>query len=103
VVDLTPEQIDDLAARDGRVAALRLAIDLETDLRDNGPLHKLMAVLRSDADGAIDAFAVVNPADTQAVIDLQARVFRFAVARNTFSQILATGKAAEDDLRANDP
>ncbi len=99
---LSPEHIEELAARDARIAALRISIDLETDLRDNGPLNRIMLALREDADRAIDEFATVNPANHTAVMDLQARVYRFSIARQTFRAILADGQAAEADLLASD-
>lgn len=98
----TPEEIEAHKSRDRRFAEVAEMIDVETALRASRGLHTVMEFLRSDADKAMTEFAVVNPADTAAVIGLQSRVARFTYALDTFNFILQRGQLAEQSLRAED-
>ena len=99
---MTPEEIEAIAAHDARVRTVQLSIEIETELRRGNGLHLLMAALRADADKAMAEFARANPANTQEIIGLQARVHCFQYALDTFSVILQRGQAAEDQLRGED-
>lgn len=99
---LTPEDLDRIKARDVRFRHLELGIEVEAGLRDSGPLQVMMERLRSDADAAMIEFATANPADTQTMIGLQARVFRFTYLLETLNGIVAAGHYAEAALTAED-
>lgn len=94
--------MDAIRARDARFRAIELGLEVEIGLRDNRPLQVLMERLRTDADAAMIEFGTVNPADVPAVIGLQARVYRFTVALETFNAILAAGQNAETEVRLED-
>ena len=96
------DTIEAAKARDARFRHLELGIEVEAGLRDNGPLQVLMERLRSDADQAMMTFATANPADTVAMIGLQARVFRFTYLLETLNGIVAAGHYAETALTAED-
>lgn len=98
----TPEEIDARKVRDRRFADIEAMIDIETALRSERGLRSVVEFLRADADKAMAEFAVVNPADTAAVIGLQARVARFTYTLDTFNFILQRGQVAEQSLRAED-
>lgn len=96
------DHIEAVKARDARFRTLELGIEVEAGLREGNPLRILMERLRADADEAMTEFATANPADTAALIGLQARVFRFRYLEETLDAILARGRHAEASLTAED-
>lgn len=100
--DATFDQIEAAKARDKRLRDIEASIDVETALRAGGPLRAVMELLRYESDKAMEDFAIVNPADTQAVIGIQARVVCFTAVLGKLNFILQRGQAAEQSLRAED-
>lgn len=100
--DFSPEVIEEAQRRDNRFHLIRLGIETEEALRHSQPLFILMAELREDADKAMAEFASANPGDVLAITSLQARVFRFRYALDTFNRILATGESLQREVMAED-
>lgn len=100
--DLSPEFMAEAQRRDRRFHLIRLGIETEEELRQNRPLFLLMAALREDAEKAMAEFSTANPGDTMAITDLQARVFRFRYAFETFNRILATGESLQREVMSED-
>ena len=99
---ITPEMLSEVQRQDRRFHLIRLGIETEEALRQDRPLFLLMAALREDADEAMKDFAVANPGDVLAITSLQARVFRFRYALDTFNRILATGESLQREVMAED-
>jgi hypothetical protein len=99
---MTADQMAEIQARDRRFATINLGIEVEAELRAGRPLRLLMVRLREDADAAMQEFATANPAETAAIIGLQARVFRFQYIFDTLNAILTRGQVAEAAVRGED-
>jgi hypothetical protein len=99
---LTSDELAAVQERDRRFAAINLGIEVEAELRDGRPLRLLMERLREDADEAMNEFATANPAKTDEIIGLQARVFRFRYIFDTLNAILTRGQVAEAAVRGED-
>jgi hypothetical protein len=77
------------------ISTLELHLETEAALQDDRPLRALMEAWKFDAFRALDEFAEANPADTAAVICLQARVKCYIFAYKVFRDIANRGRAAE--------
>lgn len=91
----TQADIDAAAAHDARVRSVVAAERLHGRLTDEqGDLFALMATLRESAEEAMKTFAYADLSDTRLLQDLQARVFRFRVAYDTFATTIEAGNRA---------
>ena len=99
---LSPEDIEAAQRRDRRFQQTEFGIEVESQLRDSGPLKLLVAKLAADADAAMREFAIANCGDTVLIQGLQSRVFRLITALDTFESIINQGRAATSELIAED-
>ena len=93
------EIIEENARRDARFNDIRLGIDLEALLREDGYMFRLMVALREDADKAMADFATANCGDLTLIQGLQSRVYRFRYTLEFFESILQRGRVAEHEVR----
>lgn len=100
--DLPQEVLDDARRRDRRFRATELGIEVESQLRGNAPLSRLVAHLAAEADAAMREFAYANCGDLVAIQGLQCRVFRVISALDCFEAIVNGGRAAAGELIAED-
>lgn len=96
------EELLRLSVHDPRIGAADLAFEIEAQLREGGALKAVLTDLREDADRAMQDFAVANPADINAIIALQARVFRFSGLLGYLEGITARGQIAARGLMDDD-
>lgn len=89
--------------QDKRVDALNMAREVQADLAENRPLRILLDSLKQSADDAMDTFADINPADTNAIIGLQSKVRAYVYATRVFTQLIEIGKGAEASLDGESP
>ncbi len=101
VSDISDAALED-ALRDRRVRAVELSFQAGEYLREGAPLHAVMAKLRRDASAAMAEFATVNLGDALKLQDLQARVYRFTIARDTFDMLLQAGQEAWASIQSED-
>ena len=62
-------------ARDTRLQAVRLGIDVDADFREGRPLAAIYSGFKRDAELALLEFAEADLGDMRKVMDLQARVY----------------------------
>jgi hypothetical protein len=102
MADLTPEEIEELKARDDRFRAVDLAIQLQAELSAGKGLRLFLDALEQDAMTAMEAFADLAITDTQQIALLQVRVRTYVMAQRTFGEVLLKGRLAEINLRNED-
>lgn len=95
---ITPEMIEQLKARDGRVAALDRAFDVEAELRASKTLALVRAVAKAEADDALEGLSRVSPTDTSAIIKLQAKIYCTRLVETTIRRIIEDGVRAAAEL-----
>lgn len=100
--EISEEVVQDAMREDQRLRMFELSLQAGEYIREGAPLFAVMRKLRKDADEAMAEFAFVNPADVLKIQDLQARTFRYIVARQTFDYILMEGQLAVQSLRDED-
>ena len=100
--EISQELIDERKARDARFRAVDLAVEVDAELRDSLALRAVMAQVRQEAGEAMEEFAVCNPGDVQAVMALQAKVFRLMAMEKTFAFIADNGHAAAASIQGQD-
>lgn len=100
--DLPPEYMEEAMRRDERLRDIDFGSEVEAGLREGRPLFFLLSKLREDADDAMQIFATVNPADTNLIMGLQARVFRFRYLFDTLDAIVTRGRTAQRQVMAED-
>jgi len=100
--DVSQELIDERKARDARFRAVDLAVEVDAELRDSVALRAVMQQVRDESREAMEEFAVCNPGDAQAVMALQAKVFRLMAMEKTFAFIDAQGRAAAASIQGQD-
>lgn len=100
---ISQEQIDFAVAHDERLRAVIAMQDMKGWLQDGAPLRPVMQRLFEDAQAAMAEFAGANLGDIRTIQDLQARVFRYQVASETFAMLIARGDAAETSIRNEAP
>lgn len=69
---ITPEDLDNLRARDERWKIVDLSIKIDTELRDSLIINMVIEAASRRAEEAKDALVDVNPSDIQKIIGLQA-------------------------------
>lgn len=98
---MTPD-IQAAIARDKRLQALTLSIDAQHELQESRPLRVVLEHLKIDAEQAMREFAEANPADTQKIMGLQARVYRATKFVDILERIRQSGQLAQESLAEDD-
>jgi hypothetical protein len=101
-MELSQEQIDEIKARDDRFRAVDTALQLASELTKGRGLDIFVEALSSDAIRAMELFAETSPSDLEEIMKLQVVVRTYIRSRDIFNAVLAVGRNAEADLRAND-
>lgn len=96
---ITSEMIERFKAQDDRLKVIDLAINIENELRDNIVLKLIFDAADSEAREALEALAMVDPADQQKILALQAKVYRAKFINKTLSHVLFQAKVAENSLK----
>lgn len=91
-------QLAEQIARDARLQAVRLGIDVDADLRDGRALAAVYAGFKRDAELALIEFADADIGDHRAIMNLQARVFRSVKTIRILDAIRHQAAIAEGDL-----
>ena len=97
-----PPGIRERVARDRRWQQVRLAVDIETELRDSKVVQVILDVLQQDADECMDRLVETAAGDTALICQLQARITHWRLAKKALRYILEAGKNAEESLREED-
>ena len=98
----TDRQLAEAIAADSRLAAVRIGVSIEHDLREYGPLTTILEMFKKDAERAVKEFAYVSLGDHRAVMDCQARIYRAARMVDMLNIIRERAGAAEKSLRDED-
>ena len=99
---LTRDDIENLKARDTRFAAVAEAIAIETDLRDNLTIRKLMDAARQDAEQAMRDIVQISPANVELVAFNQMKIRTLTYIRDVLDIIMRRGAIAEQEIRNED-
>lgn len=94
------ERIAEQIARDVRLQAVRLGIDLEADFQKGRPLNAIINGFALDASAAFQEFATADLADIGEIRALQSRVYRSVRATQIMDTIRKQAATAEADLMA---
>lgn len=98
----SPELIEAYKARDKRIRMIDLGYAIQAELRDSAALKAMIAVVRDDADAAMEDLADLSPADQIAVSGALVRVRTLVYWRRTLNIILGHADHAEHQVRAED-
>lgn len=101
-MDLTPEELQQIVARDKRLQQIDDRLVIEKELRESKSLQKIIQHLKDDALHAALDLAETNPADTVAITNLVATAKGYAYIRRVLDGYLQLGKEAEAALRDED-
>ena len=96
--DISAELVERLKAEDDRYNIIQGAIEIESEIRSSKFLAVLFQLLDEDAASALEDLANATPTDHQAIVQLQARVYRARFIRGTFEAIRRKGAMAQESL-----
>ena len=97
--DMIDEAIASLrAARDSRLGALETAVAVDAELASCRALQIVLVEAEKQATAALEALAIVNPADMKRIIELQSIWYRFKFIKATLNNVLFEGKLAQESL-----
>jgi hypothetical protein len=99
---LTREEIENLKARDTRFTAVAEAIAIESDLRDNPTIRKLMDAARQDAEQAMREVVQISPANVELVAFNQMKIRTLTYIKDVLDIIMRRGAIAEQEIRNED-
>src|SRR5215469_8617506 len=97
--EITQELMERLKSRDERVAVLDEALAINAEIENSPTLRALLRATQIEADQALEDLASVTPTDHNAIIKLQAIVYRARFIRDTILGKLKAGERAEISLR----
>jgi hypothetical protein len=99
---LPDSYIEQLKARDTRFTAVAAAIAIETDLRDNLTIRKLMDAARQDAEQAMREVVQISPANVEQVAFCQMKIRTLTYIRDVLDIVMRRGAIAEQEIRNED-
>lgn len=96
---ISPEYIEQAKARDERVRAAVLGIEIETALRSGEALRVIVDAMSREEKQAIEQLVACPPDQMGAIAAFQAQIRAYVLVRECLRDALSHGKRAELTLR----